>query len=57
MALAIIHTRAKRDLVVPMDNADETALANNTAAYPANHLLTVYADLNELVGQHHANMH
>ena len=75
---ALACARAKRDLIVPMDNADEAALANNTAVYPANHLLTVCAhlngnqllaqhscptapehpspaaDLNEIVGQHHA---
>ena len=43
---ALACARAKRDLILPAQNADEAALANNTGVYPANHLLTVCAHIN-----------
>lgn len=43
---ALACARAKRDLILPMKNADEASLANNMGVYPANHLLTVCAHLN-----------
>ncbi|MDX2464681.1 MAG: YifB family Mg chelatase-like AAA ATPase [Porticoccus sp.] len=38
--------KASRALILPVENADEAALSDNTTVYPANHLLAVCAHIN-----------